>query len=282
MLKLQWQILSRIGTISLALYIAWQAWDYLGPRKPEIGPVRKQVADQLIPAIVEDLRTSRQSIRSAVLLHLTNDTTDYVSDQLRLGIEQAGILDLHDRTLSEKVRTALRLKHPSYGRTDEAIAAGRSRNAPAVVFGTIHSFESYPDGAKIDLEIRLADVAKGQTIFDRRYSKDVTTSVFSGSVVKEHVGRVGAAQRFLGWVVLVLLLPVFTIGFIRAMVRKDSNRANAFALAVYTAVDAVLAYLLVGADFSSWLSILIFLIAVGVAFGYNVTVMSFAMKLETT
>jgi FtsH-binding integral membrane protein len=100
------------------------------------------------------------------------------------------------------------------------------------------------------------------------------------AVVKDSVHELGGVQRFLGWLVLVLLLPVFTISFIRAMVRKESNRANAFTLAIYTGVDALLAFLLLGASFASWLAVLLFLVVVGVAFAYNVFIMSFALKLE--
>ncbi len=45
----------------------------------------------------------------------------------------------------------------------------------------------------------------------------------------------------------MLLLPVFTIAFIRTMVRKDSNKTNAFVLGIYTVADALLAWLLIGA-----------------------------------
>jgi FtsH-binding integral membrane protein len=88
------------------------------------------------------------------------------------------------------------------------------------------------------------------------------------------------AQRFLSWVVIVLLLPVFTIAFIRAMVRKESNRVNAFTLSVYTAVDALRAYLLLGAALTGWFSVLLFIIAVGAALAYNFYIMNFALRLE--
>ena len=77
-----------------------------------------------------------------------------------------------------------------------------------------------------------------------------------------------------------MLLPVFTIAFIRTMVRKGSNKTNAFVLAIYTLVDALLAWLLVGAALTSWFPVVVFIIAVAVAFLYNVRIMSFAVKLE--
>jgi hypothetical protein len=79
----------------------------------------------------------------------------------------------------------------------------------------------------------------------------------------------------------VLLLPVLTINFLRAICRRQSNRANALALAGYTLVDALLAWLLVGAGLSSGWTVAVFIIAVAAAFAYNVRMMTFAVKLET-
>jgi hypothetical protein len=86
----------------------------------------------------------------------------------------------------------------------------------------------------------------------------------------------------LAWAVLVLLLPVFSITFIRTMVRKSSNRINAFVLAIYTAVDAILAWLMVGASLVGGGAIVAFVGGVAVAAAYNVFVMTFALRLEET
>ena len=89
-------------------------------------------------------------------------------------------------------------------------------------------------------------------------------------------------KRFLAWSLIVLLLPVFTIGFIRGMVRRESNAANAVTLAIYTGVDAILAYLLLVRGLSAWGPVLAWLGAVGAASLYNLYVMSFAVRLEAS
>jgi len=71
-------------------------------------------------------------------------------------------------------------------------------------------------------------------------------------------------------------IAVFSIGFIRTMVRKESNRSNAFVLILYTLVDAVLAYLLVGAALLHWVAVTVFIVAVAAALAYNVRIMTFA------
>lgn len=281
MLHWQWKAFSSIGSIGLALWLFGLGWVHLGPRKPEVGPMRRQVAEQVVPQAVEDIRLGRQEVRGAALLHLSNDPSDFVTDLLRDSIEKAGVLDLPDRSFLEKARNLLRLRQPFYDDLDSAVARGKSLGAAAVLFGRVERFESGPKGAQFDLDLTLASVDDGKVVFTKRYSRDIAPGLFSNPVVQEQMQAIKPARRFLGWVVIVLLLPVFSIAFIRAMVRKESNRVNAFTLTVYTVVDALLAYLLLGAALTGWLSVLLFIVAVGAALAYNFRVMNFALRLET-
>jgi hypothetical protein len=280
MLKKLLKMLSMFGPLALGVYLVWLGWDNLGPRKPEIGPERQKLADQLIPTIIEDIRLSRQDIRQATLLHFANDPTDYFTNKLRSGLEQRGVLDLGDRSFGEKLRDTLRIRHRSYTAMDEAIAKGRDRGAPGVLYGEIYAFESFPGGVKLDVEVNLANVANRQTVFGKRYNLEAPPRVFAPEDMQKAVRSFPWFKRLLGWMIIVLLLPVFTIGFIRTMVRKESNRANAFVLSVYTIIDALIAWLMVGAALNSWFRVAVFIFAVGVAFFYNVRVMTFAMRLE--
>jgi len=274
------KLFSKFGVIILAGYIFWLGWTNLGPRKPEVGPLRQELADTAIPKIVEDIRQHRGELRDVVLLHFGNDPSDYFTERLRETIEQRGILDLRDRTFTEKVRKQLTLRISSPSSAEEAIEHGASAESQGVLFGDIASFESTPDGAVLDVTYHLADVKTGKVIYTGTFKDGTGDTNVSLAAVKEAVQKFPWFQRGLAWLVLVLLLPVFTIVFIRTMLRKKSNRTNAFILAIYTLVDAILAFLLVGAALSGWGPVLIFVIAVAAAFLYNVSVMSFALKLE--
>jgi len=270
----------KVATLVLLGYVGWIVWQYLGPHKPEIGPVRKALADDVIPNIVEDIRTSKGNIRRAALLHFSNDPTDYFTNTLRGVIEQRGVLDLRDRTVAEKVRNLLHLRHPSYPAADTALERARELGAKAVLYGSIHAFESYPGGAKIDVEVNLTNVSTGQPVFTKRYNVQTSPVSMVVTSVQEQARAFPWFQRLFGWLIAVLLLPVFTIGFIRTMVRKESNKANAFVLGIYTVADALLAWLLVGAALSSWFLVEVFIVAIAAAFLYNVRIMTFALRLE--
>jgi len=281
MFKKAFKTLSKFGPWALAAYLLWLGWNNLGPQKPVIGSERQKLADQVIPLIVEDIRVSRQDIRRASLLHFSNDPTDYFTNRLRSVIERKGTLDLRDRTFGEKIRNVLRLRHPAYPDVEEAIRKGKRLGAPGVLFGEIHAFESYPGGVKLDVEVVLADTANRQVVFNKRYGRDASSTVFDSEAIQDAVRAFPWFKRILGWLVIVLLLPVFTIGFIRTMVRKGSNRANAFVLSIYSIVDVLIAWMMVGAALDSWFRVVVFILAVGFAFAYNVRVMTFALKLET-
>lgn len=272
-------LLSKFGTLILAGYIAWIGWQHLGPRKPEIGPVRNHLANKAAGEIAETLRQNRGEVYDVVLLHFTNDPTDYFTDSLRRKIEQRGIFDLRDRTFLEKLRNKLNLRHPTCDSSDAGAKVAEQRKAQGILIGTVKSFESYPGGSKIEVAYEL--VSKDGTIaYAGQYAKESSAFFLKPEVMQESVQSIAWFQRGLAWLVLVLLLPVFTISFIRTMARRRSNKSNAFVLAVYTIIDAILAWFLIGAALSGFLPILFFTLAVIVALLYNIRIMTFAAKLE--
>lgn len=273
-------VFSRFGSLVLVGYIAWLGWEQLGPRKPEIGPSRIEAADEAVSVVAEDLRVNRGEAGSVVLLHFAGDSASYFTDRLRTTIEQQGSLDLYDRSFQEKLRDLLNLRPPAPASPEVAIELAKARGASGVLFGSLTKFESTLAGSVLEVEYTLADTKSGATIHSGRYSKTLSESEVLSDEATTVIRRVPWFKRGLGWLVIVLLLPVFTINFVRTMVARRSNGVNAFMLIIYTLADAILAYLLVGAALASFWSVLFFLIAVGFAFAYNVRIMTFALRLE--
>lgn len=280
MLKAPLTLIRGLGTVGLIGSIGFLCWDQLAPEKPQIGPQRKELADQLIPQIVEDIRQSPQRVRPVALLHLANDASDYFTDRLRAVIEERGVLDLTSRTLSERTRNTLSIRQPETGTKAAAVEQASQLGTPGVLFGRIHVFESWDGGAKIDVEVTLVDTSSRQILFDKRYAESTGTEPLPEAIPRTDSSDL-TLQRVIAWALLVLLLPVFSIGFIRSMVSKNSNSTNAFVLGVYTLADGLLAWLMVGASVTSMWTGLILLAAIAIALAYNVRIMTFALKLET-
>lgn len=273
----------KFGAVMLAGYLGWVGWLELGPRKPEIGPVRQKMANQAVNKIAEDLRKNRGDVYNAILLHFANDPSDYFTKKLRSALEQRGILDLEDRSFTEKVRNKLNLRH-SICKTDaEAIEIGKNAEIKGVLYGRIKTFESFSGGAKIDIEYTLINTISGKVVYSGEYVYDSSKSIganLASAEMQEQTQSIPGYLRLLGWVLIVLLLPIFTISFIRTMLAKRSNSTNFFVLSIYTIIDTVLAFLMVGATLASTWTVIIFCCAIAAAFMYNISIMSFALKLE--
>lgn len=282
MLKFPFLLMSKLGSVAMVVCVAWLGWQHLGPVKPEAGAPRLDLVKEAIPQVVADIRGARGDIRSAALLHFGNDPSDKFTDTLRDTIEKQGILDLRDRTVMEKAFDLLNLRHPAYPTPEEARERGRRLRVGAVIHGRVNSWETTPEGTVLDVDLFFTDVENGNVLLNKRYEKHTGDLLLANAarVLPDAVKRRPLLQRLFAWILLVLLLPVFTISFLRAMVRKGSNSKNAFVLAIYTVADALLAWLLVGASLNAWAPTLMFIGAVIVAFLYNVRIMTFALRLE--
>ena len=283
MIRLAWSLVTKVAPVALIGLVAWQGWKQFElaekREKLEIDAAHVGVAEEVLAAIVEDLRTHRGSLREVALLRFEGDPANNLTAGLRASIEQSGVLDLDSRGWSGPSFDTLSLHQPSFGDVEEAVAEGRSRGAAAVLFGKVNRFGSVRHGAAPDVEIGLADVGSGQVVFRRQYAKDGENGTPAAASEHDEKGTAWFVL-LLAWILLVILLPVFTLGFLRTMVRERANVTNAFALGAYTLMDMLLAYLLFGVSGA----VPVVLVGYGAAsvgsLVYNMQVMTFLVKLE--
>lgn len=272
-------LLSKFGAFVMIAAIAWLGWQHLGPRKPDVSELRKDSAESAAALIAEDIRQNRGELHDVVMLHFGNDPSDYFTDTLRRRIELHGILDLRDLSFLEKVRRKLNLRIPATESAREAVKKVQKLDADGALFGTVHTFEHHPEGVNIDVDYLLV-AADGSEVYSGRYSTQEARTAAAGAGEMRPSKTAEWVQRGLVWLMLVLLLPVFSISFIRNMVRKRSNPQNAFVLGIYTVTDAILAWFMIGGAFTGIWSVLLLLAAVILAMLYNIRIMGFAVQLE--
>lgn len=283
-------LIPKVGMTLFVGYVCYMGWMNLGPHKPAPDVARMKAADHAVEKIVNDIQQNRGAIRSAALCHFANDTTDYFSRKLRERIEQSNILDLSDIDFSEKLRTVLNLRNKGATTSDEALAAVRSEKVEGVLWGSLERFESIKGGASLTGEWQLVDKNTGTVVCGGRIQEGagasniveaITSLGQSADEMEIAASSIPWYMRLLGFVLLVLILPVVTISFIRTMVAKRSNKVNAFVLGVYTVIDMILSFFMIGGTFNSFGVVIVFLVASMLAFLYNVSLMSFALRLET-
>ncbi|MBE6380949.1 MAG: hypothetical protein E7047_08475 [Lentisphaerae bacterium] len=281
-----------IGTVLFLIYLGFIGWNSLAPRKPEADPVRQEVGKVAVDKIVEEIRLNRGDISSAVLLHFENDPTDYMSNTLRNALDKNGILNLEDSFFSEKFRNMLNLRNRGVSSAEEALEMVKDEPVQGVFWGKIERFETVGEKVRLTGSWQLLDVKSGKVVCEGVINEDSVTPEEAASAA-EAAADAGSAPagtpakwapwyiRLTGFLLVVLLLPVLTISFIRTMVAKRSNQVNAFMLGIYTLVDALLAFLMVGASFTSAWPVVGFIVASLAALAYNYALMGFALKLES-
>ncbi len=281
-------IFSKGGGVVFIFALLGLGWNLLGPTKPHVDDNRRNVADVVIAKVLEGVREKRGAIRDVALLHLVNDPTDYLTLSLRRQLRGSGILNLEDTPFREKWNNLLSLHNKGVYSFDEAVEYGKVNNLDGVLVGKIECFESFKNGARLIIALQMVDVKAGEVSFSLQFDEDSTRHIatrMKDSVelsidVQDRLRIIPWYWRILLFVLVTLLLPIITITFIRAMVAKRSNSVNALVLGVYTVLDAIFAFFMIGGSFDSFGLVVLFLGTTGLAFFYNYLLMIFALRLE--
>ncbi len=272
---------SKVLSLALLGIFLWFSWPYIGPHKPVLGPLRQELAEQMVVEIAEDLRLNKAGVVSAVLVHFENDPTDYISEALSQVLEQRGTFDLLGPPLPYRLRKVLNMRQPSHNASEKAAETARAEGLDAAIIGRVIGFESYQGGTKAEIEYTLVG-ADGGTIHKGTLSREITNTWTAPALPASAASfwQSGYLQNGLVWLMVMLLLPIITIAFIRTAARKNSNSTNAFVLAVYTLLSTIAAYIIAGTGLAGiWLTILL-LAAALISLAYNIKILSFAIKLE--
>ena len=282
MIRWIFKLIRKFGTLILLAWLLYLGWQHLGPEQPAFNTPRHRLADKAIVEVTEDLRQKRGKGKDVIIFQFTNDHSGYITDQLRDSLLQTGALNPRGRSLWKKLSRKLNLgtgQEQAESRS-AAMAAAKSTGAEGALLGSIGKFESSPDAAFLELTYELVDVRTGATACKGEYNSDSNSSALPDAVQKV-VEENPWITRGLTWLLLMLALPVFTIRFIRELVARRSNRINLFVLAIYTAIDGLLAVLLIGVTLSTGWGALAFLLLLAIAFAYNARIMTYALGSET-
>lgn len=288
-------LIPKVGMTLFVVYVCCMGWMKLGPRKPMPDTARMKAADRAVERIVDNIRQNRGDVRSVALCHFANDASDYFSHRLRERIEKSNVLDLTDFDFAEKLRTLLNVRNRGVANATDALSSIQGEEVDGVLWGSIERFESAKGGGGATLTGEWQLVDKGGAVvcggaIQREDGESGIVETFTNAIddlgkstdgVEIVASTIPWYMRLLGFVLLVLLLPVVTISFVRTMVAKRSNKVNVFVLGVYTAIDVILAFFMVGGTIGSFAAVVVFLAASLSALLYNMSLMSFALRLES-
>jgi len=289
-------LLPRIGLPLFLIYLFCVVWINLGPQKPMANVSRQRAADRAAEKALGEIRAHRGTLTNVKMIHFANDPTDCVTQKFRELLNGSGVLNLSDTTCMEKFRLLANYREEGCGSTSAAVQLAKGEKVDGVLWGHLDRFESFGGGVLLKGMYQLVEVPSGAVVYEGRlFENTITPEVVekatedakapgcveaTAEAVEVSASRIRWHIRFLWFALVMLLLPVVTISFLRTMVAKRSNRVNAMVLAIYTIIDLIFAFFMVGCAFGSIWRVLLFLIAGAISFGYNVSLMRFALRLE--
>ena len=291
--KKVYSFFSVIGWLATVILSVTVLWNHYGPEKILPDEKRQEIGVKVVDQITSQIQEQRGTAKRAILLHFANDPTDFVTDRLREKISSSGILDLNDLGFWEKIRKQLNLRIEGCDSLVSALKTVEGEEVDAVIWGKIDQYESFKNSVIMKGSWQLVDIKTGNIICEGKIDEDTTRELPAKVADKideitEKISPIAQAtqtvawyNRFLIFLLVILLLPIMTISFLRTMVSKRSNGINATILGIYTVIGMILAFFMVGACFASALSVILFIVASLLAFIYNYFMMSFALKLES-
>jgi len=249
-------------------------WWWLGPEKPTCDSVRSQAGRVAVAQIADRIHDERGDVRRAVVLHFTNDPTDYLTETLREQLMSKGTLDLDGTPSGEKIRSLFNLRNPGVYNVDEALKYGKSHKLDAVIIGAVDLFETVKGSAVLTGNVKFIKVATGEVVDIPLTDKKIVKP--DGMAVKPPFVEVTPLwQRLLYMALCIIAVPILIFPFLKLVMRRDSNLATAGVLVSLLAIDGVIISIMLGTS-GTFCGLAVFLIALAAAFGYDLFMLSYA------
>lgn len=278
----QWLV--RIASITLIANTLWAGWSQFGPKKPVPNEMRLKMAVKAVEVICNDLQEHRGDGHTLAFLSFTGDPTDTISNALRNSINQSGTFDLCHKGLADKIRDFVGLRERSSSDLDKALSLGKKKDADLVLYGCVAQYEIVNRKGVLVVDYHLAETKSGTVLYHGKYDSNTSGDSLVNVITDTAQTILGKTpgtpdmNQLIGWILIVLLLPVFSFTFLMYVTAKRSNSANGMALGIYTLTDCLLAWILIKPQFDSIGSFVIFILICLGAFVYNIKIMSIAHR----
>ena len=275
-------LLVRIASATLIFNTLWAGWSQFGPTKPVPSDARLDMAVKAAEVVRNDLREHRGDFHSMAFLSFKGDPTDTVANALRNSINQSGTFDLCNKGLLDKIRDRLGLREYASDDLNDALSLGKKKKTDLVLYGTVLQYEIINRKGVLVLDYNLVETKSGSVLYHGKYDSSASGDSLANVVTDTVQSLLGKTpnkpglNQLLGWILIVMLLPVFSFTFLMNVTAKRSNSANAMALGIYTLIDCLLAWILMKPQFDGIGSIAVFVLFCLGSFLYNVKMMSIA------
>jgi hypothetical protein len=241
--------MAALGAIGAVL---WGAYAAIRPEPQVLTPERREAAEA---ATEEVLRTCPRPVGDIVKLAvapLAGDFTGEVAQGIRDALSAEGFYDLAPPSLVQRVQENLLSERPETEGLDEARAIGEGAGAEWVLWGRVNRLSSVEGHAAADMELAINDVDSAEGIWAETVQWDSAGAAGPGRTASG-AGLRGPLSRLAGCVVFALCLPLAVLPWVRRVLGRESNAATLALLASLTAVDVLIALMILRGSLSTFL-----------------------------
>lgn len=252
----------------LALFLFWQMWVFLSPKPRELDAAElraaNRVCDQVVSAIAE--KTGDRNLTIG-LVHLLGDSSDQITDRLRLALNEPSGWTVDFRSVPQAVISDIAHALADASTFEEILNAGDRVSLQLMVMGRIKEVTRINEGAYIGIDIFAYDIQRGEWLL----RKDFEAVWEPGAIqlLNMKVSNLPLWQKLILWLIIVGLLPWVTPFATRWAIGRKTNQAGFLVLASYVAVGLFLAGLFMGFELSGFFSWVAFIVSLALACAYN-------------
>jgi hypothetical protein len=277
LLRTAWlAIKMRIVWLALTAAVIAGAVLIFGPRSRKVDTLRRVLADRVLDEVIGDIerRVVRHEIRKRLaVLDFAGERGRTIADLLRKRLGRKGMLVEARKSALKKAVEAAGFS----GTTDSSREAGRvakDLGADAAIFGTVEEFSRTGSEGAVRLEIAVAAADSGEEIMRQEYAR-----VWPDGLL-DTVASVGTGWRLLIWLGLAAVLPFAAYPIARGALDRESNPLTFFLLSAMTALDVIVALLLLGFSVRTVWAAMLVVAAFGAAAAYNYVVLNSYEKMR--
>ncbi len=272
-------------------YHAWNGWSAWGARDDAASGsgIDAYLRDRVTDSMVKDIR-SRRKLETLYIPPIEGDVDDRLRgllesrirflDQVRVEEDLsrvAGIVRDLDGGGGVLERLAALFEPQPETSPGEAgaLAPGRRGGVSALLLARVLEWDVQSDRPRLQVATRVLEAGTGRIVVPPRvHSAELSRSLLSLPYLSLAIRDLSPWGRVLVWEVLLLLLPFIAVKGCRAVLSRESNRANALLLVSMTLVDAAAVWILLGFVVDGFLPLVALAAGSGVALAYNHVVLS--------
>ncbi len=265
---------SRLMAPVLVGVVIWQAWMTLRPKPFPLDERRSALADEAALSLAESLPVPSVGRPTVVVAPFQRDPTGAVTEAVRRAIERVDRYTVRPKTTLQNAYRELGIREQPLRPEDATAVAMEQIDGEYLLAGRVRVLSARSDRDEAMLEGVLVPVGNAEAAVP-----------LSGTMIRDYTVEAESLpiqtypwpSRLVGWIALVVLLPLVVAPVVSRGLARQSNGVNLLMLLGTTLVSGLAAYAMLGFRVDTELAAALLVGGSAVALAYNWSILA---KLE--